>query len=135
MCLSRLDRKTLKPRVGWKLFRYQPRFGKTHTTPICDTRLSSEKWNLNRSGKRLLQTIGYGNSKPYLSGYHVYAKRADAFRIALEWGRAWCMTTQKNQPRVVVRKVELRRVVASGRQDGCSIIVARALRICKNQGR
>ncbi len=112
MCLVTLDKETQEGTgVGWKYFRSD---ASSHLEfAYYGGRVNYNTWLKDKAKGMIPKQCG-GFS--YHKGYHVYVNKEDAVFAA--FGEQ-------------IRRVEYREVVASGRQDGRQVVVARQILIHK----
>ena len=111
MCLKTVDKETKKGNgVGYKVFDIDEWY---HIFPQCqgDTRYKYGIWCEDRNKEDIVLPEG----SYYKAGYHIYTTYKDAEQLS-----GWEET---------VRRVEYQDVVASGVQNGVSVIVARKMLI------
>jgi len=125
MCLHHLDdrvkEKYGKKEFGWKVFsQYDDELEGAYTGGKIRPRkqwLREDRFRTDRCSTKIL------NSQliKYPTGWHIYLLRQDARK------NRWKKFNQHSFSHDVVKKVQFRRPVAWGRQDGCPIVVAKEI--------
>jgi hypothetical protein len=107
--LDSKDKKSKIWYVGWKIFTGDGKGTKVCTTAYERTRLKIGEWLVDKSDKILTSIL----SPTYRTGYHFFRNKEDALK------QAWSDEH--------IRKVKVRKIVATGKQFDCSTGVAREM--------
>ena len=108
MCLDTVDKKTKTATEGFKTGMLRKAF----ITGTLEKRLAVGEWIEDDAVGRIS-----GASRMYRKGFHVWKSEGDAR------GEKWCMES------LVKVEIDPKSIVASGRQHGANVIVARRIKI------
>ena len=134
MCLDKMDKKTKKVRVGWKLFEQfgNGRIGPWYALPSTEWEDSTGKkgfdtncWIQDPNTYHLETTENWytngGYQRGYQTGFHFFLTKKEARRYM-----ATCHINSGSGG-LTVRKVKVRKVVATGHLSYCQTGVAREM--------
>jgi hypothetical protein len=135
MCLDSVDYPTKKAAVAYKVFKRV--FTKDGADPSVFKSLIYPDVASRKLGSRITHNyyeegvwykdvknftlLSWFDDKPYDTGFHCFKFESDAKRYA---------KSRLVYRRYVIKKVHLETIVASGRQDGAPVVVAKEMFIC-----
>jgi hypothetical protein len=119
VCLDTIDKKTRKKvRYGYKVFDiYYDKIEGTHYS-FDGCSFGNKPYELNKWYKSTDGLIYTEDDKDYETGFHIFTNKKDAKK----WQSVNCR---------VIFKVELKNIVASGKQESLKCVVAKEMRILK----
>jgi len=114
MCLGTVDEKTRKVSKGYKVYRKVGRLFSSISYPEYSRRLRKNRWIEDSQNTKIV-----GWQVLYQCGFHIFTNKKQAKRLC-GLGKVICEV-----------KVDPKSIVASGKQLGANIIVARRIKIVR----